>query len=457
MSASKSWSFRVKEWMRPLIQRVRRLRRRLSQKLDPGPEPDDAFDWFIYEPLQCANALRAHMRLDEASYVGVAGQAHADARAYVVYTALDEVQKTSLWLIRMRELIQGDAVDPREGYVERLLHTHLIEERDARTRRLLETLVTLVLFGKTNEQPFYRHLLALEMLDEEISAQADATEFWGAPSNNLAWSIRHQMDLVRRCEEEVDLSRCWYLADRKALPDVARLAPGRLLSSMRSRIRAALPLMREREQLLLGFSYGASYGRTSESMHYSPDRRDFRIVADKDLTGRGHLGLLSFEILLRCQSLLGGPAVPALDKLGGLLSRRDKEAPASLSRFGACVVGDIVLANGELGQVFEVVESSYAYKSFRVRYLAERPIAGIDEDWFPALYVRRIYSQEQFFERMQEMIAEGTLPADLEQQMRKLNEEELQKILAASVTEVWKLGLRDVMRTPAQKRRGPAG
>jgi hypothetical protein len=210
--------------------------------------------------------------------------------------------------------------------------------------------------------------------------------------------------------------------------------------------------MREREQLLFGFSYGASYARASESVHYSTDHRAKSVMDEMDVTGHSHIGLLSFAILQRCQDLMGGVAVPELDKVSELLARRDTESPIGKSFFGQAEVGDIVLANGELGQVLASTDSTYGYRTYHVSYLAERPIAGIDEDWFPAIYVRRVYSKEEFFAQMRAMIEAGSLPADIEQQMRKLSDPALHKILAASFTHMWHLGLRDYMRAQAEAR-----
>jgi hypothetical protein len=76
---------------------------------------------FLSEPLRCAQELRDSLAIDEPMYLHTAGQAVGDARAYGIYTALDEVVKVALWLMRMREFLQGEAVDPRGGVIERLL------------------------------------------------------------------------------------------------------------------------------------------------------------------------------------------------------------------------------------------------------------------------------------------------------------------------------------------------
>jgi len=61
--------------------------------------------------------------------------------------------------MRLREFFEGPAVSPRTDRLSRLIITHIVEEEDARVRRLLEVLVALILFEGTNEQPYYRENL----------------------------------------------------------------------------------------------------------------------------------------------------------------------------------------------------------------------------------------------------------------------------------------------------------
>jgi hypothetical protein len=432
--------------------RIRQEAQRLSETLDPDEKPDPMFEYFIGEPLRCARDLRDQLGLDETNYLRVAGQALADPRAHVLYTALDEVQKTSIWLIRSMEQIQGEVVDPSKGAIERLTHVFFLEDRDARIRRLLEVLVTLVLFGQSNDQPYYRHLLALEHLDSLLSQQQDAREFWDAPTNNLAWSIKSQVAFIESCEREVELAACWYLKQSEPIART-RLAAGQLLSSMRSRLKLALPRMRDREALLFGHSYASAYGRTSESMHYSPENRDIFAFRDSPASGVGHLGLLCFEIVIRCHELLGSPPLPRLTKVSELLERTDGNEAGSRVRARSVKVGDFVLASGALTVVVEERSSRYGYVSFRVRYLAEKPLPDVDDEWFPTYYLRPFYTREKFLDGLRQMKADGTLPPDLADRMIALPPDELLALLTDSIGMVWNDGLGAWVRAEAAKRR----
>jgi hypothetical protein len=427
-----------------LTKGVWRLRRALANRIEPREaKPDPKWDIPIDLSLKGASALRTLLAVDEDSYLTVAGQSWGDPRAYVLYTALDEVKKTAMYLVRLRDLLQGPELVPSEDRITRLLVTHLAEEQHARIRRLLEVLVLLILFDDTNDQEYYRHLLLLEELDDMVSANADLKEFYGVRSANIDESIEHQVEWIRQVEPKIDISRCWYLAVRAPIGDPTSLRPGRTLSSIRSRVRAAMPAMTAGEKLLFGYSYGGMYGHASEAVHYSVNRRDFRLRPGEEISAVGSLGLLNFHVLDRCHRLLGMPEVPVATQLNDVLKRSHAGRLLHLATVRDISVGDFVLAYGDLAEVIEVEESRYAYRSYRVRYIAEKPKPTIQEDWFPARYVQCLYTKEQFLQGMERLVQVGKLPPDIAAKMGSLSPAELQPLLRESIATAWKLGLRD--------------
>lgn len=455
----RSWLPRLKEglesshlflWVAGI---VRRERIKLAKLLDPGPEPDLEWEFFLTEPLRCARELRERLPITEDMYLHVAGQAIGDARAYVLYTALDEVMKCSLWLMRMREFLQGEPADPRAGVVERLLHAHLEEEQHAHARRLLEVLITLVSFSTTNEEQYYRHLLALEVLDDRVSGLEDLKEFWDAPSANIDHAIEVQRHLVGDLEKRMDLKRCWYLRERKPIGVAASLRAGRILSSTRSRLKDALPLMSNNEKMVTGFSYAAAYGRTSESVHYSVQQVNWQMSVEDDLSGRSHLAFLSIAILGRVDRLLGQTNISAVERLLRVFGQTESNPLFDrATRQSRIAVGDFVLAHGALGEVLEDRTSRYGNRSFRVRFLAERPIPTISEDWFPAIHIHLFYTRAQFFEAVRSMAASGRLPPEIGTQMAELEHSDLQSILGKSLSKIWQLGLRTWVHEDMRRR-----
>jgi hypothetical protein len=123
----------------------------------------------------------------------------------VIYTALDEVKKTSMQLVRLTESLDDQPLSPRSDRLDRLLVTQVIEEREARVRRLLEVLVMLILFEGTNEQPYYRHLLLLERLRGMLSEKDDIKEFFGISNTNLDDSIAMEVRWIEEVRSSLTL------------------------------------------------------------------------------------------------------------------------------------------------------------------------------------------------------------------------------------------------------------
>jgi hypothetical protein len=407
--------------------------------------------------LQGADELRRVIGLDEESYLRVAGQSHADVRGYILYTAADEVQKTSIYLMRLREYLQGDAVSPLAGQLDRVMITQVLEDSHTRQRRLVELLTTLVLFSTCNEQDYYRHMLLLEELDGLLSANDDRKEFYGVPSKNVEDSIRHQISWINSVAAKLDSSKMWYVVNGLSLTAPEKLHPGRVLSSQRQRIRKALPVMTSGERLQLGLSYGAVYGHISEMIHYAPNRSDVFLPTNDETLGGTLLGLLAFSILSRCYELLGRPDLSIAKKISGSLARSDASRIVGRAGQRTAEVGDFVLAAGDLAEVLAIKESSYGLVSYRVRYLAERPNPEVLEDWFPTFHVQKLYSKAQYREGLDRLVAQGLLSAADARRLKDAADAEVSEALRASMVHTWRLGLRDWVRDRQRRDRPNSG
>ena len=431
----------LKELWDRLARSLRQLRRKLAKVLEPKPERDLVWDIPIDFCLRGAKALRDQLRMGEQDYLHVAGAARADCREHVLYTALDEVKKTALYLMRLREFFDAP-IDPRDNRLSRLVFLQVLEEQQARERRLMEVLVTLILFTATNEQDYYRHLLLLEDLDGYLSANADMEDFHGARSANVDASIDRYVKEIRRVEGSVDLAQTWYRRGSTPLPQRSQLRPGRLLSTMRSKVKEALALMTAQEKLLLGFSY-AGYGAASEAVHYSVSPRDFLLQGGQEKRNISALGLLGMAILNRAHELLGRPSVPLIDQLRRTLEQSDPAEIVHRHTVRDIKVGDFVLALNDIAEVIEVRESQFGYRSYKVRYLAEKPMPDIGEDWFQARFVRILMTKERVVSDLHQLVEQGLLPKEFGERLNSMPQDELQPHLQKTLLEVWAAGLRD--------------
>lgn len=421
-----------------------------------GGDADGPIDMFIDWGLRGSAALRAHIGMSELDFVRVHGSIFEDCRGYFLYGVLDECQKAGVQLMQLRELLRGDGIDPHEDNHSRLVTESILESEQARERRLVEVLVNLVLFSATNEQAYFRHFLMVEDLAELVHSNEDLQEFHGARSGNVDASIEARVSSIIRHESNVDFSRVWYLNAPATPIRVASTSAKKLkslvrASSMRSRMLAAMLLMRPTEKLSAGISYAEAYSRPSAGVHFSANAKSFTLRKGVERAHALKIGLLLGSILLRVHELMGGPATRVVDQITQALLRSDREGArdfvhAMINR--GLEVGDFVLAAGDLAEVLEIVESPFGNRSYRILYLAERPIPGIEEDWIAARFVQPFFTRAKAEEGVRRLLKQHSLPDD---DLRRLEESphEFQKCLRESIVSLWPLMRADMKARPA--------
>ena len=358
--------------------------------------------------IRAGEDLRAVLHVDESGFRFVAGTAHGAARDYFLYATLDEVEKVGIAVMGWDELIGQELIDPEDATTRVILERSL-NEQAFWTRKMIEVLIDLVNFSQTNEDVYYRHLLLLRDLRRHVSIQHDLTTFYGAPSRNVEWSINWVFEQIRELEQnEIDFARVWYA--RQALPAIPTRPDG-LLTSVRARLQAALPLMHPHEKLTAGLSYARAYGQTSEDIHFRPQATLHDINSDAVARGIDRVAVDGTTVIKRIQELVGEVPAGIDEQLRDSFEQNAFPAQVLARRTaGRAAVGEFVLAGGDLSEVLEVRQSPFGYEVYRVAFLAERPLPGIDDDWMLAEHVERFYTEETFLEKMREAVAAGRVP-----------------------------------------------
>lgn len=426
--------------------------------IDESAAAPGRYEMFIDWAIRGSEALREHVSINEEMFVRIHGQTVGDARAYFIYSALDECQKAGMHLMRLEQLLSGDEISPLADRPSRLVVESIIEEERARERRLVELLVNLTMFSGTNKHDYYRHFFMLAELEDLLRANEDMAEFHGARSLNIDASIQRQVTWIVDHQDHLDFKRAWYLHKRaKPIPpgqtDRRKLLSDHVLfSSMRSRIKLAIPLMTPSEKLCTGVSYADAYSAPSEAVHFGVNPKPYRLRVGQDRAAATKLGLIVAAILNRVHQLLGRPAVAVIEQLARVLNRSDLENGKTLIERltdRGLDVGDFVLANGDLAEVLEVRSSKYGNFSYHVLYLAERPLPDVGEDWFPARAVARFFTRAQAAEELNSLWATRNLPpSDLERMVA--DPAGMQLALRQSITELWPM-LKLVMRAQTEQ------
>ncbi len=385
--------------------------------------------------IRAGEDLRALLHVDESGYRFIAGTAHGAARDYFLYATIDEIEKLGIAVIGWDELIGNELIEPEDA-TSRVILERSLDEQSFWTRKTLEVLIDLVCFSQTNEHAYCRHLLLLRDLRKHLSIQQDLTRFYGAPSKNVEWSINWVYEQIRELESnEIDFERVWYA---RQLLTAIPTRPDVLLTSVRARLQRSLPLMHPHEKLSVGLSYARTYGSTSEDIHFRPQATLSDINSDAVAAGIDRVAVDGIAVIKRIQELLGQVPAGINETLRDSFERNGYPARALRARTtGRAAVGEFVLAGGDLGEVVEVRESPFGYEVYKVNYLSERPLPGIDDDWFLAEHIERFYTDEQFFQRMREAVAAGGAPADAVDRIEALPADERHDLIRESLVATW--------------------
>jgi hypothetical protein len=361
---------------------------------------------------------------------------HASPKAFFLWTALDEICKTCLFLMKLDGFLDdaSERTAPENADSnERAIESLLLEEERLRARRLCELLVQLVLFAQRDHESLYEHFLLLEELFSACSFNHDLDNFHGVPSEWVQATIEMHAEAVRQIEGGIDRADAWYA---RYHPPIAAARWQRLLSSAAERLKRAFPLMTDFERLALGSTYGEAFGIPSSTIHFRAGGDPIDHSRSSVVVAEGtKLGVLALCALRRCHELLGHAAAPRLEEIAGVLdSNQEASRLMQLLNWRPVVaIGDFVLARGHLGQVVGECTSSFGHRSIRVEFLAERPLPNLVSDWFRARDVVLLFSEKKQVAQIRAVLGEPAATVE-------------NATLRESVVQAWELGLRDQVR-----------
>lgn len=337
------------------------------------------------------------------------------AREFLLLRTLAELQKCGLASQRWAD---ARAQAKEEGRFGDLRIESLAVEQAAWLRRLVEALATLIGFQTTNEHAFYFHFLVLAEYDRERKQIQDEREFFGRASQRARdreAAARARLDAAY--DAVPNKQACWYL-DSPTRPR---------FKSFRDRYAFVLNLATPAERCALGYTYQATFGEASGTVHFSvatelDDGRGIHTVADSFCL------MLTVAVLLRAHELAGVEARGVNASL--IRSRRslDERTPLVSRRAG---VGDFVLIEGPaFGEVVELDTSKFGYEMYRVHRLAPPQPDVEDDKWLTAPAIQMFLSWDEQVARLSKAIT-GELKAP------PFTKEEIAEAGRAAILEMW--------------------
>lgn len=391
------------------------------------PSESALLDWLI----RGADQLRKRLNINETDFILLSRAHNSRGRDHYIYAVLDEIEQVALALKLNQETLSEAPNDlPNDEAAQRILRNSLsaIEsEQSLRIRRLIEILIGLINFSKTNSNAYYDHYLLYIELDQRRKRKADYASYFNCENLNNQFAIDMLKKSIARAESKLQLNSCWYLQGNS--PPANGEAK---MASFMSSFDKALLIATKSERFALGFSYGHAYRETSQSIHLNiggyRSNRSFEALKSR----RGQIWLLATYCLHRCRLLLR------------VRSRKDISADISkvirMSLAGGVynqltqpniTKGDFVSVFDSLCEVVGSAKSKFGYKSFKVRYLTGPPIPEQKEDWYPAINVKKQLDGKDLRDGVLNLLR---LP---DGRQAKLDPRMLRKILRQNAIKLW--------------------
>lgn len=376
--------------------------------IPPAPLVEDPKrDYFLDICLKGANDIRKVLGLDDASYSRVFFTAHSHIKKYYLYGVLNEVEKAGVALMGFVELLKDTSGETHDR-VSRNITQSIVDQQMLWVRKLTEIFVELILFEKLADE-YFRHFLLVKHLDELNKIISDSKEFYGCENLNLKNQVNDAIQDIRSVESKIDTGKAWYLENKKG----GGKHPGEKTqqTSFRDRLLLALPNAKPDQKLALGLTYGQLYGKSSQSLHPNHVHADPDVEAKEIEVGISQIGIISAHILILCRKLLKDRRRKGFVAQLARVFHKNTEAQKIMKDQVIrpnIKKGDFVIAYGDMGEVIQVKTSKYGYRSFKVRYLSQPPLAQIPVDEFPAIYVRLFCPRKKIVGEVVALISKAT-------------------------------------------------
>lgn len=391
-----------------------------------------SWELYVSFAMKCADDLRKTLPHEEREFAASLPISYADPKWILVYRALDEVQKGAICVQNWSELLEdGDKTDPNiPPQVDRIVRHWLRDEQSFRRRKLVEVLVELICFSRTNEATYYRDFFLLKELHEAVQGVNDQHSFFGFRRENTVHYVRLLSQQVQALESKLELTKRWYLNPPHRFRQ-QWLRKGVTFSSFRSRFKSIFDIALPHERVILGKSYLHAYGQ-SVDIHFSAQQTRTRPRSENVELGVDIVGILCLDIIIRCQLLLDVVPDGSNRKLRDMWDSNEfpgellKESTAPNISKGDFVV---VLGYGDLCEVVGSLTSGFGYVSYSLRYLQTPPMPTVPVDWFAAGEIRLVLPRAKVVEALDQIPNDPIVDEETRERFVRMTDENRSELI----------------------------
>jgi hypothetical protein len=247
----------------------------------------------------------------------------------------------------------------------------------------------------------YRDYLRFHELNATVSVLKDQDEFYGFRRRNYEYAVDVKARSIVAGEAKLDVLKRWYLEDPGRFQEKwKKRVPFR---SFRQKYIRSLGLALPNELAILGKSYMLTYGRMSSDIHFTP-QEIWKFNPEAVKVGFIIVGMLCFQILIRCQRLLDIVPEGSNTELREIYDEATPDEIVADLKEDKAAVGDFVWSTGYYWEVMQIGRSKVGYVHYLLRYLERPPIPEIKEDWFAGFEIRLAATKddaEKLLQRLQ--------------------------------------------------------
>lgn len=268
----------------------------MSDDVSMSHENDIDHHILVRGPIAAAMQLQRKLPIDEFGFLSVAGNSHADARAYYLYAAMDEIARAAIALARLPPEVHASRVsEPGKanaaGYDHsaRLTLESIRDELQLWARKCIEVIVDLVLFSTTNEQEMYRLYILSRQLELCLSSDLDRARYYlgaGGDGGSFISLVRAQ---ISAAEQQIDRSKAWFLNKT----DLNTTKRPNFMESFSGKFARCMEVADDTVKYLVSPSYRTAYSLPSSAVHGGIDPLPpIRISLDDLRRLRSRVGML---------------------------------------------------------------------------------------------------------------------------------------------------------------------
>ncbi|MCP4581311.1 MAG: hypothetical protein GY839_06810 [candidate division Zixibacteria bacterium] len=346
----------------------------------------ELYKYFALMPYNKARDFAKTLHVDLDYYKMVKFAQLVDSKDYFLYSVMRTIKKTCFSLLHKEEYVgsltkgkRKQQIAPDEDTIQDEITESMMDDINFLVRKLVETLVNVICFSKSNNEIAYMIYLNSENMDLFLRKQNDFNAFYSIKNLNVKSSIEGYYKCIIEDIKKID-GDLWFI-DSKNLKN-KRFS---VFKSIFLRYQTAMLLANNNEKILLGSSYEKFFSLPSISIHSSISAYPLEYSSKSVQTFYIMISLLCDAIINRSM-MLAGIKISEQDSIESKALR--KHADKILIKENKNLnTGDIVLAYGDLAEIIEIIESKFGYQSYKIKYLTKAPIPTILEDYYPSQYI----------------------------------------------------------------------